>query len=69
VGEPVVHQKLTTPAKRLRAAVKVLRKKVRLLDEKVNRLHLLLDDRMFRLARRLARLEGASPAVQCQDGS
>jgi hypothetical protein len=62
-------EKLATQDKRLRAEVKALWKKICLLGEEVDQLRCLIDDRTFRLASRVARLEGVSPAVHCQDGS
>jgi hypothetical protein len=69
VYNQVIQDERATQGKRLRAEVKVLREKVRGLGEEVERLRSLIDDRTYRLARRVARLEAASPAVQCQDGS
>jgi ABC-type phosphate transport system auxiliary subunit len=68
VGKPAVQEKLAAQDKRLRAEVKALRKQLHRLREEMGRLRLLIDDGTFRLARRVARLEAASPAVQCQDG-
>jgi hypothetical protein len=69
VGDQLVQDKRATQGKGPRAEVKVLREKLRSLDKEVERLRRLIEDRTYRLARRVAQLEGASPAVQCQDGS
>ena len=55
--------------KRLRAEVRLLRAKPDRLDQALAQLRLLVEERTYRLAGRLARLEGESCAVQCRDGS
>ncbi len=65
----VLQDKVVQRMNRLRADVSLLREKVRQGDRDLREMRYLLEDRTRRLARRLARLEGQSPAVQCQDGS
>ncbi len=54
---------------RLRAEVSRLRERLERQDHELGDLRSLLEDRTRRLAGRLARLEAASAAVQCCDGS
>ena len=65
----VLQDKLVERVNRLRTQVNLLREKVRRSDRGLQELRYLLEDRTRRLAGRIARLEGQSPAVQCQDGS
>lgn len=66
--EPV-EQELAMQVKRLQARINLLRKQLNEMAEELDRVRALTEDRTFRLASRVARLEGACHAVQYQDGS
>jgi len=69
IGNHVFERRFSTGKKiSVKANIRSLSQQCQLQQEELERLRHLLEDRTYRMAIRLARLEGNSPCVQCQDG-